>query len=52
MPRYKMKVRYDGHNFHGFQRQPNLRTVQGVIELGLKKNDERPRSDDPWIREN
>ncbi|MGX4644727.1 tRNA pseudouridine(38-40) synthase TruA [Holzapfeliella sp. JNUCC 80] len=32
-----MQVRYDGHDFHGFQRQPNLRTVQGVIESGLKR---------------
>src|SRR5690625_7688153 len=35
---YKLKctVRYDGSGFHGYQRQPNLRTVQGEIEKVLK----------------
>ena len=35
--RYKMTLAYDGHLFHGFQSQPNQRTVQGTIEAALKK---------------
>ncbi|MBD5431173.1 MAG: tRNA pseudouridine(38-40) synthase TruA [Lactobacillus sp.] len=35
--RYKMTMSYDGHAFHGFQMQPNQRTVQGAIEEALKK---------------
>lgn len=34
--RYKCTVSYDGTNFHGFQVQPNLRTVQEEIEKVLK----------------
>ena len=30
--RYKCTVSYDGTNFHGFQVQDNLRTVQKEIE--------------------
>lgn len=35
--RYKMLMAYDGHLFHGFQTQPNQRTVQGTVEEALKK---------------
>ena len=35
--RYKMKLAYDGHLFHGFQIQPDQRTIQGTIENALKK---------------
>lgn len=35
--RYKMTMAYDGHLFHGFQMQPNQRTVQGTIEQALTK---------------
>lgn len=35
--RYKMTMAYDGHLFHGFQMQPNQRTVQGTIEEALMK---------------
>ena len=34
--RVKCIVSYNGSVFSGFQRQPNLRTVQGDIEKGLK----------------
>lgn len=37
MTRYKLTIAYDGAKFHGFQSQPNLRTVQGVIEKALSK---------------
>lgn len=35
--RYKMMMAYDGHLFHGFQKQPNQRTVQGTVEQALMK---------------
>ncbi len=35
MKRYLMKFSYDGTNFHGYQVQPGLRTVQGEIERVL-----------------
>ncbi|GAA3633723.1 tRNA pseudouridine(38-40) synthase TruA [Lactobacillus hamsteri] len=35
--RYKMTMAYDGHLFHGFQMQPNQRTVQGTVEQALIK---------------
>lgn len=35
--RIRLDISYDGHNFMGFQRQPDLRTVQGEIERILTK---------------
>lgn len=35
--RFKMIVSYDGTGFHGFQKQNDLRTVQGEIEKVLSK---------------
>ena len=33
--RYFIKFSYDGSCFNGFQRQPGMKTVQGVIEDAL-----------------
>jgi tRNA pseudouridine38-40 synthase len=35
--RYKITIEYQGTNFYGWQRQDNLPTIQGEIELALKK---------------
>lgn len=37
MPRYVMKVEYDGRPFSGWQRQNHVRSVQGTIETALSK---------------
>lgn len=36
MALYQIKISYDGTDFHGYQRQPDHRTVQGEIEHALK----------------
>lgn len=36
MKRYLITFSYDGSNFNGYQRQPEIRTVQGEIEKALK----------------
>ncbi len=36
MTRYKLTMAYDGHLFHGFQKQINARSVQSVVEKALK----------------
>lgn len=35
MRNLKLTIRYDGTDFHGWQRQPGLRTVQGELEAVL-----------------
>jgi tRNA pseudouridine38-40 synthase len=37
VPNYRLLVAYDGADFHGFARQQNLRTIQGVLEDALSK---------------
>ncbi|MCL2157011.1 MAG: tRNA pseudouridine(38-40) synthase TruA [Methanobrevibacter sp.] len=37
MKKIALKIAYIGTNFHGFQRQPNLRTIEGEIIYTLKK---------------
>jgi tRNA pseudouridine38-40 synthase len=37
MVRYKARIAYDGSQFYGFQRQPNVRTVQEELEKTLLK---------------
>ncbi|MGZ4134711.1 MAG: tRNA pseudouridine(38-40) synthase TruA, partial [Tumebacillaceae bacterium] len=36
MRNIKLTIAYDGTDFHGFQRQPELRTVQGTLEETLQ----------------
>ena len=35
MKRMLIKIAYDGTNFHGWQKQEGLRTVQGEIEKAI-----------------
>jgi len=37
MKKVALKIAYIGTHFHGFQRQPNLRTIEGEIIFTLKK---------------
>ena len=36
MPRFKIKIQYDGTGFSGWQLQKKDRTIQGEIEVALK----------------
>lgn len=37
-----IKINYDGTNFHGFQLQPDERTVEGELNLGVEKTVKHP----------
>lgn len=40
--RFRMTVHYDGSGFHGWQVQPDQRTVQGELEAALSRLADRP----------
>ena len=42
MRRLRFEVAYDGTDFHGWQVQPGLRTIQGVLEEIISGMDGRP----------
>jgi tRNA pseudouridine38-40 synthase len=42
LPRYKLTLEYDGGPFAGWQRQPGLLSVQGVIEAAAAAIEEAP----------
>ena len=42
--RFRLTVHYDGSAFHGWQVQPDQRTVQGDLESALSRLADRPRT--------
>ena len=42
--RFQLTLHYDGSGFHGWQVQPELRTVQGELEAALSRLADRPRT--------
>lgn len=42
--RFQLTLHYDGSGFHGWQFQPELRTVQGELENALSRLADRPRT--------
>lgn len=42
--RFQLTLHYDGSGFHGWQFQPELRTVQGELEAALSRLADRPRT--------
>ncbi|MFZ0492015.1 MAG: tRNA pseudouridine(38-40) synthase TruA [Acidimicrobiia bacterium] len=37
MPTYRLDISYEGTSFHGYARQDDVRTVQGVVEAALAR---------------
>ena len=37
MRKWALRLGYFGWNYHGFQRQPGLRTIEGVVLGALKR---------------
>jgi tRNA pseudouridine38-40 synthase len=37
MPTYRLDISYDGTSFHGYARQQDIRTVQGVLDAALAR---------------
>ena len=51
MLRYKIIVQYDGTAFYGWQTQKSERTIQGELELALKKiNDSKKGTSQEFIK--
>ena len=42
MQNFRITIQYDGTNYHGWQIQPNRRTVQGELRRALSILDQRP----------
>lgn len=42
--RFSLTIQYDGVGFHGWQVQPDQRTVQGILQETLSRLADRPRS--------
>jgi tRNA pseudouridine38-40 synthase len=47
MPRYALKIAYDGSSFSGSQRQPNARTVEGEVSRAARELGIIP--DEAWV---
>ncbi|MEK7221897.1 MAG: tRNA pseudouridine(38-40) synthase TruA, partial [Nitrospirota bacterium] len=37
MPTFKITLEYDGTNYHGWQIQPTLATIQGTLEAVISR---------------